>query len=111
MRAYLKFIKVWHIIETGWTFLDIEIADWTTEEKSVAMTNDKALNAIFIFVSHEEFSRVSRCEIAKQAWETLEITHEFICLFLNLKRLECWKMKRLMNSTQSLVSLETLLPI
>jgi hypothetical protein len=120
MRAYFKSINVWHIIETGWTLLDIEIAKWTTEEKSAAMANDKALNAIFISVSNEEFSRVSRCEIAKQAWETLEITHEgtkvvrtskLHMLFLNLKRLECWKMKCLMNSTQSLVSLETLLSV
>ena len=51
MRAYFKSINVWHIIETGW-------------------------HIIFIFVSNEEFSRVSRCEIAIQAWETLEITHE-----------------------------------
>jgi hypothetical protein len=76
MRAYFKSINVWHIIESGWTLPDTEITKWTTEEKSVATANDKALNAIFISVSDEEFSRVSRCEIAKQAWETLEITHE-----------------------------------
>jgi hypothetical protein len=76
MRAYFKSINVWHIIEYGWTLPDTDIAKWTMEEKSAATANDKALNAIFISVSNEEFSRVSRCEIAKQAWETLEITHE-----------------------------------
>jgi hypothetical protein len=76
MRAYFKSIIVWHIIEFGWTIPDTDIAKWTTEEKSAATANDKALNAIFISVSNEELSRVSRCEIAKQAWETLEITHE-----------------------------------
>ena len=76
MRAYFKSINVWYIIETGWTHPDLEIVSWTTEEKSATTTNDKALNAIFISVSNEEFSRVSRCEIAKQAWKTLEITHE-----------------------------------
>jgi hypothetical protein len=76
MRTYFKSINVWHIIESGWTLPDTEITKWTTEEKSVATANGKALNAIFISVSDEEFSRMSRCEIAKQAWETLEITHE-----------------------------------
>ena len=76
IRAYFKSINVWHIIETGWTLLGTEIAKWTTEEKSAATANDKALNVIFISVSNEEFSRVSRCEIAKQTWKTLDITHE-----------------------------------
>jgi hypothetical protein len=38
--------------------------------------NYKALNAIFTSISIEELSRISRCVIAKKAWETLEITHE-----------------------------------
>ena len=64
MRAYFKSINVWYIIETGWTLPNTGIANWTTEEKSAPTANDKALNAIFISVLNEEFSRVSRCEIA-----------------------------------------------
>lgn len=76
MRAYFKSINVWHIVESGWTRPEKAIAEWTTEEKNNATANDKAINAIYISVSNEEFSRISRCEIAKEAWETLEITHE-----------------------------------
>ena len=76
MRAYLKSIDVWHIDESGWTNLDKTIVEWTTIEKSASSTNDKALNSIFTSISIEEFSRISRCVIAKETWETLEITHE-----------------------------------
>jgi hypothetical protein len=69
MRAYFKSINVWHIIQIGWTRPDKEIVKWTMEEKNAAIANDKVINIIFISVSNEEFSRISRCEIAKQAWK------------------------------------------
>jgi hypothetical protein len=76
MRAYLKFIDVWHIVESGWSISDKTTAEWTTVENRASSTNDKALHSIFTAVTMEEFSRISRCVIAKEAWETLEITHE-----------------------------------
>ena len=76
MRAYIKSIDVQYIVKPRWTRPDKAIAEWTREEKNAAIANDKAINAIFICISNEEFSRISRCEIAKQAWETLEITYE-----------------------------------
>jgi hypothetical protein len=76
MRAYLKFIDVWHIVESGWSIPDKTTAEWTTVENRASSANDKALHSIFTAVTMEEFSRISRCVIAKEAWETLEITHE-----------------------------------
>jgi hypothetical protein len=76
MRAYLKFVDVWHIVESGWSIPDKTMAEWTTVENRASSANDKALHSIFTAVSMEEFSRISRCVIAKEAWETIEITHE-----------------------------------
>ena len=41
-----------------------------------ANANNKALNAIFCGVSPDEFHRISRITIAKEAWEILETTYE-----------------------------------
>jgi hypothetical protein len=76
VRAYFKSVDVWHIVESRWTNPDKASAEWTTIEKSASSANDKTLNSIFTSISLEEFSRISRCVIAKEAWETLEITHE-----------------------------------
>lgn len=38
--------------------------------------NSKAIHAIFLGVSRDEFHRISHCEIAKEAWDILETTHE-----------------------------------
>jgi hypothetical protein len=46
------------------------------DEKSTSSANDKALNVIFTSIFAKELSRISQCVIAKEAWETLEITHE-----------------------------------
>jgi hypothetical protein len=34
------------------------------------------MNVIFMAVSQEEFQRISQCEILKEAWDILEVTHE-----------------------------------
>jgi hypothetical protein len=59
MRAYFKSINIWHIVESRWTRPGRVIAEWTTDEKNVATVNDKVINAIFISVLDEEFSRIS----------------------------------------------------
>jgi hypothetical protein len=53
MRAYLKSMDVWHIVESGWTNPDKTIAEWTMIEKSASSANDKALNYIFTSISIE----------------------------------------------------------
>jgi hypothetical protein len=76
MRAYLKSMDVWHIVESGWINPNKAIAELSRDEKSASSANDKALHAIFTSMCSEEFERISRCVIAKEVWETLEITHE-----------------------------------
>jgi hypothetical protein len=76
MKAYLKSIDVWHIVESGWINPNKAIAEFSKDEKNAAFANDKALHAIYTSLCFEEFRRISQCVIAKEAWETLEITHE-----------------------------------
>jgi hypothetical protein len=76
MRVYLKALDVWHIVESGWINPNKAIAELSRDEKSASFANDKALHAIYTSISIEEFSKISRCVIAKEAWETLKITYE-----------------------------------
>jgi hypothetical protein len=72
MKFFLKAINVWHIVESGWTTPDTSIAEWTALQKQTRVTNDQAMNAICSILSPSEFSRVSNCETAKEAWDILE---------------------------------------
>jgi len=49
---------------------------WSKDEINEYKWNSKGLNAIFMAVSLEEFKRISLCEIAKDVWEILEVTHQ-----------------------------------
>jgi hypothetical protein len=40
------------------------------------VTNDIAMNALCLAISQTEFSRISNCDSAKNAWEILETTYE-----------------------------------
>jgi hypothetical protein len=51
MKAYLKSVDVWHIVETGWINPNKAIVELSRDEKSASSTNDKALNAIFTSIS------------------------------------------------------------
>lgn len=48
----------------------------TTEEEKFTDANSKALYAIFDGVDVQEFKRISKCSVAKEAWDSLETTHE-----------------------------------
>jgi hypothetical protein len=72
MKFFLKAINVWHIVESEWTTPDTSIAEWTVLQKQTRVTNDLAMNAICSTLSPSEFSRVSNCETAKEAWDILE---------------------------------------
>jgi hypothetical protein len=76
MRVYLKSLDAWNIVENGSTRLERAFVTWSKDEKVACVFNDKALNSIFLSPSTKEFNRVSRCEIAKEAWDILETTHE-----------------------------------
>jgi hypothetical protein len=79
MRAFLKSLdyNVWISIEKGWTKLDASIDMWAKDDHNECSWNNKGLNAIFKAVaSPNEFKLISLCEIAKEAWEILEVTYE-----------------------------------
>ena len=46
------------------------------EEDKLANNNSKALNAIFNGVDANQFKLISICEMAKDAWEILQMAHE-----------------------------------
>ncbi|KAG2667762.1 hypothetical protein I3760_15G130800 [Carya illinoinensis] len=87
MRAFLKSLdeRVWNAVVRGWTRPETNIDDWTKEEITNCNWNSKGLNAIFMAVSPEEFKRISMCEIAKEAWDILEVTHEGTKIVKNSK--------------------------
>ncbi|KAG2720351.1 hypothetical protein I3760_02G031800 [Carya illinoinensis] len=87
MRAFLKSLdeRVWHLVERGWTKPEISIDAWTKDEINNFNLNSKGLNAIFMAVSSEEFKRISMCEIAKEAWDILDVTHEGTIIVKNSK--------------------------
>jgi len=85
MRFFLKSIDIWHIVESGWTPPEAPTAEWTIIQTHSCLSNDKALNAICQTLSPSEFSRISHCEIAREAWEILETTFEGIKIVKSAK--------------------------
>ncbi|WP_375667155.1 hypothetical protein, partial [Bartonella sp. AC326YNZD] len=49
---------------------------WTQAEINSEGYNSKALNAIFNAVSESKFRRIRTCDLAKQAWDILEVQFE-----------------------------------
>jgi hypothetical protein len=75
MRFFLKSIDCWSIVESGW----IKLEDTTLETaalKNARLSNDKALHALCQALSLSEFTKISNCESAKEAWQILEKTYE-----------------------------------
>jgi hypothetical protein len=50
--------------------------EWTIAEDETSLANSRALNAIFNGVDQNVFGIIKQCNIAKKAWEILEITYE-----------------------------------
>ena len=78
MRVFLQSLdeKVWQAMEIGWT-KPIEVpADWDDVKIKVANFNSRALNALFIAITNEEFKKISSTETAKEAWTILQTTYE-----------------------------------
>ena len=63
-------------MDVGWTREESAKSIWDKAALIAANTNSKVLNAIFCVVSPNEFHRISRITIAKDAWEILETTYE-----------------------------------
>ncbi|KAM0995716.1 hypothetical protein ACFX2C_005812 [Malus domestica] len=85
--------KVWLAVEEGWEPPTIEETkgkgessvsisklkprkEWSNDERSSSTFNQRALNALFTAVSPEQFNYISKCTMAKEAWDILEVTHE-----------------------------------
>jgi hypothetical protein len=66
IRFFLKSIKVWSVVESRWKAPGKLIAEWSTLEKQNLSGNDKAMNAICLAISQEEFSRISKWSMLKQ---------------------------------------------
>jgi hypothetical protein len=54
MKAYLKSVGVWHIVESGWINPNKAIAEFSKDEKSASSAKDKALHAIYTSLCHGE---------------------------------------------------------
>jgi hypothetical protein len=76
MRVFLKSIDVLSIIESRFSAPDKPTTEWSNVEKQTCMANDRAMNALCLAISQTEFSRISSCDSAKDAWEILETTYE-----------------------------------
>lgn len=50
--------------------------EWTTKQERVINTKFKALYAIIYGIDVKEFKHISKCTIAKEAWEILQIAYE-----------------------------------
>ena len=61
MKAFLQSLdeKVWQAVEIGWTKLKEVPADWDDAKIRAANFNSRALNALFITVTNEEFRKIS----------------------------------------------------
>ncbi|KAK2371612.1 gag-protease polyprotein [Trifolium repens] len=90
MAAFLKSIdsRTWKAVLRGWEHPKVKDAngidneelkpeeDWTPAEDTLALGNNKALNALFNGVDKNMFRLIKQCTVAKDAWEILKTTHE-----------------------------------
>ncbi|CAM8997835.1 unnamed protein product [Rhodiola kirilowii] len=88
MRSFLKSLdeKAWMTVQRGWTepmmnnltgepVLKPETL-WSEEENKASIGNAKAMNAIFSAVDENVMKLIINCEVAKEAWDILQIAFE-----------------------------------
>ena len=78
MKVFLQALgeKVWQAIEVGQIKPKEVPVDWDEATIKASNFNNRALNALFIRVTNEEFKKISSIEVAKEAWTILETTYE-----------------------------------
>ena len=78
MRDFLQSLdeNVWQVVEIGWTKPKEASADWDEAKIKAANFNGRALNALFIAVTNEEFKKMSFTETTKEVWTILQTTYE-----------------------------------
>ncbi|XP_058185822.1 uncharacterized protein LOC131303049 [Rhododendron vialii] len=80
-------VRVWRSIRYGYEAPTIEDTttkqmrakedtEWNSADNESVEANSKALGAIYGALSKTEFSRISACTTAKEAWDILRVTHE-----------------------------------
>ena len=80
-------VRVWRSVLYGYELPIIEDAvtkksrpkldsEWNTGDNDSFEANSRALGAIYGALRKSEFSRISSCSTAKEAWDVLQITHE-----------------------------------
>ena len=83
-------------MEIGWTKPTKASADWDDAKIKVAIFNYRALNALLILVTNEEFKKISSTETAKEAWTILQTTYE------GTKAVKDSKLQRLITSFEEI---------
>ena len=63
--------------------------DFDEDDIRKAQSNAKAINLLYCALSSTEFNRISRCDIANQIWDMLQVTHEGLIKLMKL-RLACY---------------------
>ncbi|CAM8994277.1 unnamed protein product [Rhodiola kirilowii] len=88
MKSFLKSLDewAWKAVLTRWTEPKMENltgeavpkpeALWTEADDKASMGNSKAMNAIFSGVDENVMKLIINCEVAKEAWDILQIAYE-----------------------------------
>ena len=73
MRAFMQSLdeKMWQAIKIGWTKPKEASVDWDDAKIKATNFNSRALNALFIAVTNEEFKKISSTKTTKKAWTIL----------------------------------------
>ncbi|CAM8944927.1 unnamed protein product [Rhodiola kirilowii] len=88
MKSFLKSLdeRAWKAVLTGWTEPTMENltgevvpkpeALWTEADDRASVGNSKAMNAIFSGVDENVMKLIINCEVAKDAWDILQMAYE-----------------------------------
>ena len=87
MKIFVESIDqgIWDAIENGpfipkikknGSFIKKTWSEWTNEESEKAKFDCSAKNIITSALDSKEFFRISKCESAKEMWDTLKATYE-----------------------------------
>ncbi|CAM9000494.1 unnamed protein product [Rhodiola kirilowii] len=88
MKSFLKSLdeKAWKVVLIGWTQPMMESltgevvpkpeALWDDANEKASIGNSKAMNAIFSGVDENVLKLIINCEVAKEAWDILQIAYE-----------------------------------
>ena len=90
MQYFLKMQseKVWNVVEFGWSPLKVldregrstnvvkPKLEWDRSENEASENNARVMYSIFNAISMNEFCRIATCNLAKEAWDILQVTHE-----------------------------------